>query len=94
LKRKFEESLKTRKYWLQVKEIKIKVILYNISRIVSSLCILIFIEEFYRAEIIIRLNRYFVYLIIMIVVIPVSVFFIYLILSLMGSCALNGVAAK
>jgi hypothetical protein len=32
LKRKFGESLKARKYRLQVKEIKIKVILYNLSR--------------------------------------------------------------
>jgi hypothetical protein len=34
LKKKFGESLKARKYRLQVKEIKIKVILYNLSRII------------------------------------------------------------
>ncbi|MDD1703212.1 MAG: hypothetical protein LUQ31_09560, partial [Methanoregula sp.] len=40
---------KARKYRLQVKEIKIKIILYNISRIISTLYSLILIEEFYRA---------------------------------------------
>ena len=50
MKRKFGESLKARKFRLQVKEIKIKVILYNLSRIISAFAILIFIEEFYRAE--------------------------------------------
>ena len=50
LKRKFGESLKARKYRLQVKEIKIKIILYNISRMISTLSILILFEEFYRAE--------------------------------------------
>ena len=50
LKRKFGESLKARKYRLQVKEIKIKVILYNISRFSSALTILIVVEDFYRAQ--------------------------------------------
>ena len=49
LKRKFGESLKARKYRLQVKEIKIKVILYNLSRLISTLSFSILIEEFYRA---------------------------------------------
>ena len=49
LKRKFGESLKARKYRLQVKEIKIKVILYNLSRMISLFVILIIVEEFYRA---------------------------------------------
>jgi len=49
LKRRFGETLKTRKYRLQVKEIKIKIILYNISRMISTLFSLILIEEFYRA---------------------------------------------
>jgi hypothetical protein len=49
LKRKFGESLKTRKYRLQVKEIKIKVMLYNFSKMISSFLFLILIEEFYRA---------------------------------------------
>ena len=49
LKRKFGESLKARKYRLQVKEIKIKVILYNLSRLISTLSFLVLIEEFYRA---------------------------------------------
>ncbi|MEN6442212.1 MAG: hypothetical protein ABFC71_00470, partial [Methanoregula sp.] len=42
-------ALKARKYRLQIKEIKIKIILYNISKLISSLSFLIFIEEFYRA---------------------------------------------
>ncbi|OPY35400.1 MAG: Transposase DDE domain protein [Methanoregula sp. PtaU1.Bin051] len=49
LKRKFGESLKARKYRLQVKEIKIKVILYNLSRAMIIFSIRIVIEEFYRA---------------------------------------------
>jgi hypothetical protein len=32
LKRKYKESLKARKFRLQVKEIKMKLILYNLSR--------------------------------------------------------------
>ncbi len=50
LKRKFGESLKSRKYRLQVKEIKIKVILYNLSRMMKLFCVLVLIEEFYRAK--------------------------------------------
>ncbi len=38
LKRKFGEALKARQYRQQVKEIKIKVILYNISKMISTLC--------------------------------------------------------
>jgi hypothetical protein len=51
LKRKFGESLKSRKFRLQVKAIKIKVILYTISRMISTLSILIIFEKFYRAKI-------------------------------------------
>jgi hypothetical protein len=51
LKRRFGETLKARKYRLQVKEIKIKIILYNISRMISTLSSLILIEKFYRAQI-------------------------------------------
>jgi transposase len=51
LKRKFGESLKARKYRLQVKEIKIKVILYNLSRAMKTFYIRIVIEEFYKADI-------------------------------------------
>jgi len=50
LKRKYGESLKARKYRLQVKEIKVKAILYNISRMMNSFSLLIIIEEFYRAK--------------------------------------------
>ena len=49
LKRKFGESLKARKYRLQVKEIKIKVILYNLSRMISAFSMLIHLEVFYIA---------------------------------------------
>jgi transposase len=49
LKRKFGESIKARKYRLQIKEIKIKVILYNISRMILTLSFLNLFEEFYRA---------------------------------------------
>jgi len=48
LKRKFGESLKARKYRLQVKEIKIKVILYNLSRLITSFFVLMVIEVFYK----------------------------------------------
>jgi transposase len=50
MKRRFGEALKARKFRLQIKEIKIKVILYNLSRIISAFVFLILIEEFYRAE--------------------------------------------
>jgi len=50
LKRKFGEALKARKYRLQIKEIKIKMILYNLSRMISVLSIFVLIEEFYRAH--------------------------------------------
>jgi transposase len=49
LKRKFGEALKARKYRLQIKEIKIKVILYNLSKMISTLSFVTLIEEFYRA---------------------------------------------
>jgi hypothetical protein len=45
LKRKFRESLKARKYRLQVKEIKIKVILYNLSRAMKSFSVLILLRN-------------------------------------------------
>ncbi|MFA4848331.1 MAG: IS5 family transposase [Methanoregula sp.] len=51
LKRKFGESLKARKYRHQVKEIKIKVILYNLSKMISTFSIQILFEVFYRADI-------------------------------------------
>jgi len=41
MKRKFGESLKARKYRLQIKEIKIKVILDNLSRMISAFAFLI-----------------------------------------------------
>jgi len=50
LKRKFGESIKARKYQLQIKEIKIKVILYNLLRAILLFSILIVIEGFYKAS--------------------------------------------
>ena len=50
LKRKFGESLKARNYRLRVKAIKIKVILYNLSKLMDSFSVLILIEKFYKAE--------------------------------------------
>jgi hypothetical protein len=50
MKRKFGETLKARKYRLQIKKIKIKIIHYNISKMISTLLFLIFFEEFYRAK--------------------------------------------
>lgn len=50
MKRKFGESLKAWKYHIQVKEIKTKVILYNISRIILTLTFIICVEEFYSAQ--------------------------------------------
>jgi hypothetical protein len=50
LKRKFGQALKVRIYRIQVKEIKIKVIPYNLSGMISALSFLVLIEEFYRAK--------------------------------------------
>jgi hypothetical protein len=49
LKRKFGESLKARKFHGQIKELKVKLILYNISKIIHTILIWIIREEFYRA---------------------------------------------
>lgn len=45
LKRKFGEALKARQYRQQIKEIKIKVILYNISKMIVSLCALVLLRN-------------------------------------------------
>ena len=50
LKRKFGEALKARKYRFQVKEIKMKVILYNLLRMMALFSGFVRIKEFYRAE--------------------------------------------
>jgi hypothetical protein len=47
LKRKSGKSHKAGKYRLQVKEIKIKVILYKLLKLINSFVILILVEEFY-----------------------------------------------
>lgn len=41
LKRKYGESLKARRYWLQVKEIKMKAIVHNLSRLISFVLIIL-----------------------------------------------------
>lgn len=46
IKHKFGDSLKARKYCLQVKEIKIQVFLYNLSKVMNSFSDLIVIEGF------------------------------------------------
>ncbi len=60
MKRKFGEVLKARIYRLQVKEIKIKVILYKLSRLIFTLLFLVFIEEFYRANLSLFVKGYIV----------------------------------
>lgn len=49
LKRRFGEGLKARKYWYQVKEIKIKVILHNLTKAVQTVVIVVVWKEFNRA---------------------------------------------
>lgn len=51
LKRRFGEELKARKYWYQVKEIKIKVILHNLTKAVQTVVIVVVWKEFNRAEV-------------------------------------------
>ncbi|SDK37207.1 Transposase DDE domain-containing protein, partial [Methanoculleus thermophilus] len=50
LKRRFGEELKARKYWYQVKEIKIKVILHNLTKAVQTVVIVVVWKEFNRAQ--------------------------------------------
>jgi hypothetical protein len=51
LKKKFGEALKAKKYSGQIKELKIKLILYNILKIIHAIWICISSENFYRAKI-------------------------------------------
>jgi len=51
LKRKFGESLKARKFQVQIKELKIKLILYNISKITSQSSSGSVTKIFYRASV-------------------------------------------
>jgi transposase len=51
IKRRFGEELKAREYRSQVKEIKIKVILHNITKAVQSVAFVVIFEEFNRAVI-------------------------------------------
>ena len=50
LKRKFWERRKARKYWYHVKEIKIKLILYNLGLGLKKLFLVTIVEEFYIAD--------------------------------------------
>ncbi len=50
IKRLFGEEVKARKYRNQVKEVKTKLILYNIHRSIVNYDVLIIIKVFYRAE--------------------------------------------
>ena len=50
LKRRFGVSLKARKFYLQVKEIEIKIILHNITKAVQNQIIVVVIKEFYWAH--------------------------------------------
>jgi len=50
LKRRYVESLKARKYRNQVKEIKVKLVIYNIDRTVRGAFMLVQIEVFYKAD--------------------------------------------
>ncbi|GAB7015374.1 hypothetical protein JCM10550A_07400 [Methanogenium cariaci] len=50
IKRRFGEELKAREYRSQVKEIKIKVILHNITKAVQSVAFVVIFEEFNRAK--------------------------------------------
>lgn len=58
IKRRFGEGLKARKYWYQVKEIKVKMILHNLTKVVQSVVIVIIVEAFQQSRRIINLNRY------------------------------------
>jgi hypothetical protein len=50
LKRKFGKALKARKYSGQIKELKIKLISYNISKIIQAFLICFNSDKFYRAD--------------------------------------------
>ena len=51
LKRRFGESLKARKFYSQIKEIKIKIILHNIMKAIQNEIVVVVIKEFYRATV-------------------------------------------
>jgi uncharacterized membrane protein HdeD (DUF308 family) len=50
LRRRFGVSLNARKYRLYIKEIKMKMIVNNLSKIITSFVILKIVERFYRAK--------------------------------------------
>jgi len=45
LKRRFGENLKARKYWYQVKEIKIKIVLYNLRMVMKNYSLLFLLRN-------------------------------------------------
>ncbi len=50
LKRRFGESLKARRYRSQVKEIEVKLILYNLRMVMKKSVLVVLVEEFYIAK--------------------------------------------
>ena len=50
LKIVYGEEVRSRRFRNQVKEIKIKLILYNINKSIKNLFVLVIIEDFYRAK--------------------------------------------
>jgi hypothetical protein len=52
MKRRFGEALKSRKYRFQIKEIEIKVVLYTLSRMISTFLFLVLIEDFSSQKIV------------------------------------------
>lgn len=49
IKRKFGEGLKARKFWYQVKEIKIKLILHNLTKAVQATLVVVIVEAFQQS---------------------------------------------
>jgi len=50
MRRKFVEALKVKIYRLQIKEIKIKVIINNLSRMITTVKFFILIKEFGKTD--------------------------------------------
>nr|WP_246269975.1 IS5 family transposase [Methanofollis tationis] len=49
MKRKFGEGLKARIFWYQIKEIKIKLILHNLTKAIQAIVVLVVVEGFNKA---------------------------------------------
>jgi len=46
MQRRFGKDLKARKYWFQVKEIKVKIIFHNLTKVIQSVVIVTIGEAF------------------------------------------------